>query len=122
MEKRFSGAAAGFLRAATGFSTGLAVAAGFGVDLAFGAFGFAAVFVAVLATFFEAFLAAFFATFFVTFPAFFTPRFFVAAFVARLAAFFFFLDFLATTKILVVSSNRMIGTMLTPTASRPQAA
>ena len=41
--------------------------------------------------------------------AFFTPRFFVVAFVARLAAFFFFLDFLATAQILVVSLRELSG-------------
>ena len=94
----------------------LAASAGrFGAEAALGAFGFMvdafagrlAAFYAVLlpvplATYFADFFAAFFAVFLV-----FTPRFFVAAALparvltarfAALLAFFFFADFLATTK------------------------
>src|SRR6185312_148493 len=73
---------------------------------------------------FPAFFAAFFAVFFAAFRAFLTTRFFAAP-AGRLAAFlvfFFFEDFLATAKILLVGSNEwsewVTGTL---TASLPQA-
>jgi hypothetical protein len=89
---------------AADFCSGLLGKACFGSDLALGAFRFVVdVFAGFLAAFFATVLADFFASLFAAFLALFRPRFFAAAGLAAprfaaVLAFFFFEDFLATTK------------------------